>query len=88
MTIYSDGAATMKCVNGEYQRGNGGWAWAAIDENDNLIHSIKNGLEEWYTYNEDNKLENLILGLSEGNSNLNKFLDKEVKDFKENIIIL
>ena len=40
------------------------------------------------TYNEDNKLENLILGLSEGNSNLNKFLDKEVKDFKENIIIL
>ena len=40
------------------------------------------------THNEDNKLENLILGLSEGNSNLNKFLDKEVKDFKENIIIL
>ena len=39
-------------------------------------------------YNEDNKLENLILGLSEGNSNLNMFLDKEVKDFKENIIIL
>lgn len=39
-------------------------------------------------YNEDNKLENLILGLSEGNSNLNKFLNKEVKDFKENIIIL
>ena len=40
------------------------------------------------TYNEDNKLENFILGLSEGNSNLNKFLDKEVKDFKENIIIV
>ena len=33
MIIYTDGAATMKCVNGEYQRENGGWAWAAIDEN-------------------------------------------------------
>ena len=34
--IYSDGAATMKCIDGEYQRGNGGWAWAAIN-NDELI---------------------------------------------------
>ena len=37
MIIYTDGAATMKCINGEYTRENGGWAWAAIDDNDNLI---------------------------------------------------
>ena len=42
--IYSDGAATMKCVNGEYKRENGGWAWAAIDDEDNLIISNSGGL--------------------------------------------
>lgn len=56
----------------------------------NLVDFSKHKSFYFYknTYNEDNKLENLILGLSEGNSNLNKFLNKEVKDFKENIIIL
>ena len=43
--IYTDGAATMKCINGEYQKGNGGWAWAAIDENNNLIKADFGGKE-------------------------------------------
>lgn len=45
MIVYTDGAATIKCINGEYQRENGGWAWAAIDENDNLIKADFGGKE-------------------------------------------
>lgn len=36
-TIFCDGATSIKSINGEYIRENGGWAWAAIDDNDNLI---------------------------------------------------
>lgn len=32
--FYTDGAATMKRVNGEYRRGAGGWAWALIKDDE------------------------------------------------------
>lgn len=31
--IYCDGAATMKQVNGKYERCNGGWAFARVEDN-------------------------------------------------------
>ena len=60
-TIYCDGAASMKCVNGEYIRENGGWAWAAIDDNDNLIESNYGG--EKNTTNNRMELMAVIVGL-------------------------
>lgn len=39
MIIYTDGAATMKCVSGEYVRGNGGAAMAVVDNDNNIIYS-------------------------------------------------
>lgn len=46
MNIYTDGAATIRQVNGKYVRENGGWAWAAIDDEDNLIISNSGGEKE------------------------------------------
>ena len=41
MIIYSDGAATMKCVNGEYQRENGGAAMAVIQDEKVIYEETK-----------------------------------------------
>ena len=35
--IYTDGAATMRKVDGQYVREAGGWAYAVLDENDKLM---------------------------------------------------
>ena len=40
---WTDGAATLKLINGEYQRQAGGWAWVLIQE-DNLITEKSGGL--------------------------------------------
>lgn len=40
---YTDGAATMKKINGEYIRGAGGWAWARVDSETNKILEIASG---------------------------------------------
>lgn len=42
-TFYSDGAATMRQVNGEYVREAGGWAWALINDNEEIIISEAGG---------------------------------------------
>ena len=39
--IYSDGAATMKCINGEYQRENGGAAMAVIQDEKVIYEETK-----------------------------------------------
>lgn len=67
-TIYCDGAATMKCINGEYVRENGGWAWAAIDENDNLIKADFGGERE--TTNNRMELMAVLMALKENEGNL------------------
>ena len=41
MIIYSDGAATMKCINGEYQRENGGAAMAVIQDEKVIYEETK-----------------------------------------------
>lgn len=43
---YTDGAATMKKINGEYIRGAGGWAWARVDPETNKILQYKSGHED------------------------------------------
>ena len=39
MTIATDGAATMRKINGEYVRENGGWAFAEIGEGNSILFS-------------------------------------------------
>ena len=41
MIIFTDGAATMKCVNGEYQRENGGAAMAVIQDEKVIYEETK-----------------------------------------------
>lgn len=43
MNIYSDGAATIRKVNGEYVRENGGWAFA-VEENGEAVYIEKGQL--------------------------------------------
>lgn len=35
--FYTDGACTLNKINGEYEHGPGGWAWALVNS-DNLLH--------------------------------------------------
>lgn len=44
--IYTDGAATMKKVNGEYVRENGGWAFVILNNKDECIYSGSGGQQE------------------------------------------
>lgn len=50
------------------------------------VKDLKNNLVNFYIYknfyNEEDKLENLVLACSEGNSYLEKYLDSEVKQYK------
>ena len=41
MIIFTDGAATMKCINGEYQRENGGAAMAVIQDEKVIYEETK-----------------------------------------------
>lgn len=72
-TIYCDGAASMKCVNGEYIRENGGWAWAAIDDNDNLIESNYGG--EKNTTNNRMELMAILMALKENEGDIDFYCD-------------
>lgn len=72
-TIYCDGAASMKCVNGEYIRENGGWAWAAIDDNDNLIESDYGG--EKGVSNNRMELMSILMALRKYNDNISFHCD-------------
>ena len=38
--IFTDGAASMNLVNGEYQRGNGGSAMAIINDKEEIEYSL------------------------------------------------
>lgn len=40
---YTDGAATMRQINGEYLRSNGGAAMAIVDDNNEIIYSDSKG---------------------------------------------
>lgn len=67
--IYCDGAATMKQVNGKYERCNGGWAFARVEdnkvtywENGRQLNTTNNAMELfailsalWYCNNKDIK---------------------------------
>jgi ribonuclease HI len=67
--IYCDGAATMKQVNGKYERCNGGWAFARVEnnkvtywENGRQLNTTNNAMELfailsalWYCINKDIK---------------------------------
>lgn len=44
--IYTDGAATMRQINGKYVREAGGWGFAVLNENEELILSQAGGKEE------------------------------------------
>lgn len=43
MEIYTDGACTLNKVNGNYEHGPGGWAFVAIDDNGEIIHTENGG---------------------------------------------
>ena len=47
--IYCDGAASMKCVNGEYIRENGGAAFILIDNNEIIYEETKH-FKNWELY--------------------------------------
>lgn len=49
--LYTDGAATMRKENGEYVREAGGWAFAEVDCNDNVLY-FANGHFDKSTNNE------------------------------------
>lgn len=49
--LYTDGAATMRKENGEYVREAGGWAFAEVDCNSNILYST-NGHFDKSTNNE------------------------------------
>lgn len=50
--IYTDGAATMRQINGEYVREAGGWAFLVIDEKDNACVFQNYGYKAETTNNE------------------------------------
>lgn len=43
MELYTDGACTLNKVNGNYEHGPGGWAFVAIDNDNNIIYEEKGG---------------------------------------------
>ena len=45
MIIYTDGAATMKYIDGEYVRCNGGAAIVVVDNDNNIIYSESKGFK-------------------------------------------
>lgn len=49
--LYTDGAASMRKENGEYVRESGGWAFAEVDCNSNILYST-NGHFDKSTNNE------------------------------------
>lgn len=60
--IYSDGAATMKNINGEYVRCNGGAAMAIINEQNEIIYSASRHFEN--TTNNFCELYAILMALS------------------------
>jgi ribonuclease HI len=46
MKLYTDGAATMRKINGEYVREAGGWAFAFINDDNKMICSHSGHLEQ------------------------------------------
>ena len=49
---YTDGAATMRKVNGEYVREAGGWAWARVDPETNKVLESVSGHKDNASNNE------------------------------------
>ncbi len=62
MIIFTDGAATMKCVNGEYTRCNGGAAMAIISEQGGIEYSESKHFEN--TTNNFCELYAILMALS------------------------
>ena len=60
--IYSDGAATMKNINGEYIRCNGGAAMAIVNEQNEIIYSASRHFEN--TTNNFCELYAILMALS------------------------
>lgn len=68
--IYTDGAATMKCVNGEYTRCNGGSAMAIVNEQDEIAYSASKHFEN--TTNNFCELYAILMALSYCSINYSK----------------
>lgn len=62
IVIYTDGAASMKCVNGEYTRCNGGAAMAIINEQGKIEYSASKHFEN--TTNNFCELSAILMALS------------------------
>lgn len=62
IVIYTDGAASMKCVNGEYTRCNGGAAMAVINEQGEIEYSSSKHFEN--TTNNFCELSAILMALS------------------------
>lgn len=62
IVIYTDGAASMKCVNGEYTRCNGGAAMAIINEHGKIEYSASKHFEN--TTNNFCELSAILMALS------------------------
>lgn len=63
--IFTDGAATLKEINGEYVRENGGWAFADIGENNKIIFESNGG--EMNTSNNRMELTAILNALNYSN---------------------
>ena len=72
--IYSDGAATMTCINGEYLNGPGGWAWALIDDNNNIVKANYGGEKE----TTNNRMELMAILNA-----LNTYKDKDITIYSD-----
>lgn len=64
--IYTDGAATMRKVDGQYVREAGGWAYAVLDENDKLMFDNYGHADN--TTNNEMELNAIFQGLMRFNS--------------------
>lgn len=64
--IYSDGAATMRKINGNYVREAGGWAYVILDENNEILFKDYGHKEQ--TSNNEMELTAIFQGLARFNS--------------------
>lgn len=76
--LYTDGAATMRKVNGEYIREAGGWAWAEI-KNGKVVEFANGGLKQ--TTNNEQELMAILYALQHVKKNIS--IGAEVKIYSD-----
>lgn len=63
LKIYTDGAATMKKIDNNYEKGPGGWAYCILDEKDNCLYKESDGKNP--TTNNEMELTGILRGLEQ-----------------------